>query len=75
MATLEEITSDIAALQGQVTALDARVDEVVTLVAALRAGTSNPVTPEALGEVRASLAAVSAPVQAALTKLTQVLGL
>ena len=75
MATLEEITSDIAALQGQVSALDGRVDEVVALVAQLRAAGGNPVTPEALGEVRASLAAVSAPVQAALTKLAQVLGL
>ena len=75
MASLEDITLDIAELQSQVVALDARVDEVVTLVAALRASSGNPVTPEALGEVRASLAAVSAPVQAALTKLAQVLGL
>lgn len=75
MALLEDVTADIAALQEQVNSLDARVDEVVSLVAALRASSGSPVTPELLDEVRVSLAAVASPVQSALTKLSQVLGL
>lgn len=75
MATIEEISADIAALQSQVITLDQRVDEVVTLIATLRAGSGNPVTPEMLGEVRSSLQAITMPVQSALSKLAQVLGL
>lgn len=66
MATIEEVTQQVADLTATVTAVDLKLDEIRTFIQGLQAGV--PVTQEQLDQLHTALDAVKTSAQAVLTE-------